>query len=92
VADEDDAIDSDAVFARLQARGALQSKSVAVAKAGKADKAVDKRTLRATGRTEQINLKVTPKIAEMIRRNARRAGFDKAISKYIEQLVTRDSQ
>ena len=46
--------------------------------------AIDKRTLRATGRTEQMNFKVTPQIKDAL---AKHVGRGK-MSLWLEQAIT----
>jgi hypothetical protein len=91
MADTEDTFDMGAAFAKLEAKGQLQTKATATRRAQKADKSVDRRSLRGRGRSVQINLKVTPAFADMIRRKAEKGGFE-SVSMYVVHLVDGDSR
>lgn len=82
---EDDTFDMSAAYQRCNAEGLLQTKDKATAGAKKADKAADGRSLRRTGRTAQVNLKVTPAFAEYLRREAHKRGL--GVSQFVEQTM-----
>jgi hypothetical protein len=86
--DTADTFDMAAASSRLKALGALQTKAVATDRAEMADRAVDQRTLRiGKGRTRiaQVNLKLLPDDADLLRRRAKKAGLSAA--EYVMQLV-----
>jgi hypothetical protein len=89
--DTGDTFDMGAAFAKLEAKGQLQTKATATQRAKKADNAVDGRKLRSRGRKVQINLKVTPTFDEMIRRKAEKGGFE-SVAMYVIHLVEGDQR
>jgi len=82
---DDDTFSMEDAFQRCKEQGLLQTKAKATAHATKADKSIDGRSLRRTGRTSQVNLKVTPAFAEYLRREAHKHGL--GVSQFVEQTV-----
>jgi Mobilization protein NikA len=88
MADAEEIFDMAATSARLKALGAVQTKAVATTRAAMADSAVDRRTLRigqGRTRTAQVNLKMLPADADLLRRKAKRAGL--SVVEYVMELV-----
>lgn len=82
---EDEAYDMDLARKAWEAKKVTRKKSDRKAQRKKLAAAVDKRSLRATGRTDQFNFRTTPEIGTKARAAARAA--EMTIAEWMEEAV-----